>query len=155
MCLYKYIVPYVQYAQPIKKQIIKSNIMFLSITHVTCANDVLSLSVMSQPFETPWTEAHQVALSMGFFRQKYWSRQPFSTPGIFPTQGLNPGLLHLLHWQASSLPLVPPGKPIHVTVSVFHYFLLLNGFLLYTYTTFCLSSHQLRDIWIISSFLLL
>ena len=30
--------------------------------------------------------------------------------GIFPTQGLNPCLLHLLHWQAGSLPLVPPGK---------------------------------------------
>ena len=26
---------------------------------------------------------------------------------IFPTQGLNPGLLHLLHWQAGSLPLSP------------------------------------------------
>ena len=25
--------------------------------------------------------------------------------GIFPTQGLNPHLLHLLHWQAGSLPL--------------------------------------------------
>ena len=29
---------------------------------------------------------------------------------IFPTQGSNPGLLSLLHWQAGSLPLVPPGK---------------------------------------------
>ena len=31
--------------------------------------------------------------------------------GIFLTQGLNPCLLHLLHWRAGSLPLVPPGKP--------------------------------------------
>ena len=31
--------------------------------------------------------------------------------GIFPTQGSNPHLLSLLHWQAGSLPLVPPGKP--------------------------------------------
>ena len=31
--------------------------------------------------------------------------------GVFPTQGLNPGLLHLLHWQVGSLPLAPPGKP--------------------------------------------
>ena len=29
---------------------------------------------------------------------------------IFPTQGLNPCLLHLLHWQAGSLPPGPPGK---------------------------------------------
>ena len=28
--------------------------------------------------------------------------------GIFPTQGLNPHLLCLLHWQMDSLPLVPP-----------------------------------------------
>ena len=32
--------------------------------------------------------------------------------GIFPTQGLNPGLLCILHWQVGSLPVVPPGKPM-------------------------------------------
>ena len=31
--------------------------------------------------------------------------------GIFPTQGSNPHLLHLLHWQMCSLPLALPGKP--------------------------------------------
>ena len=31
--------------------------------------------------------------------------------GIFLTQGSNLHLLHLLHWQAGSLPLSPPGKP--------------------------------------------
>ena len=30
---------------------------------------------------------------------------------IFPTQGLNPGLLYLLHGQVGSLPLASPGKP--------------------------------------------
>ena len=35
----------------------------------------------------------------------------FLTQGIFPTQGSNPCLLHLLHWQADSLPTEPPGKP--------------------------------------------
>ena len=29
--------------------------------------------------------------------------------GIFPTQGSNPNLLNLLHWQVGSLPLVPLG----------------------------------------------
>ena len=43
---------------------------------------------------TPWTVARQVPLSMGFSRQKYWSGQPFPSPGVFPTQGSNPGLLH-------------------------------------------------------------
>ena len=32
--------------------------------------------------------------------------------GILPTQGSNPHLLRLLHWQVGSLPLMPPGKPI-------------------------------------------
>ena len=31
--------------------------------------------------------------------------------GIFLTQGSNPHLLGLLHWQAGSLPPAPPGKP--------------------------------------------
>ena len=31
--------------------------------------------------------------------------------GIHPTQGSNPRLLRLLHWQAGSLPLAPPGNP--------------------------------------------
>ena len=30
--------------------------------------------------------------------------------GLFSTQGLNPRLLCLLHWQVGSLPLAPPGK---------------------------------------------
>ena len=32
--------------------------------------------------------------------------------GIFPTQGSNLCLLHILHWQVGSLPLAPPGKPL-------------------------------------------
>ena len=35
---------------------------------------------------------------------------------IFPTQGLNPHLLCLLHCQAGSLPLVPPGSGLIDTV---------------------------------------
>ena len=30
---------------------------------------------------------------------------------IFPTQGSNPRLLRLLHWQVCSLPLAPQGSP--------------------------------------------
>ena len=36
----------------------------------------------------------------------------FLLQGIFPIQGLNLGLLRLLHWQADSFTTVPPGKPI-------------------------------------------
>ena len=34
--------------------------------------------------------ACQAPLSMAFPRQEYWSGLPFPSPGIFPTQGLNP-----------------------------------------------------------------
>ena len=50
-------------------------------------------SVVSN-FATPWTVARQAPLSMGFPRQEYWSGLPFLLQGIFPTQGLNPCLLH-------------------------------------------------------------
>ena len=38
---------------------------------------------------------------------------PCPPPGDLPTQGLNPRLLHLLWWQAYSLPPAPPGKPLN------------------------------------------
>ena len=36
-----------------------------------------------------------------------------SSRGIFLTLGSNPRLLYLLHWQADSSPLAPPGKPLY------------------------------------------
>ena len=41
----------------------------------------------------PWTVPCQAPLSMEFSRQEYWSGLPFPSPGIFPTQGSNPGSL--------------------------------------------------------------
>ena len=60
---------------------------------------------------TIWTVAYQASLFMGFSRQEYWSGCHFLLQGIFQTQGSNPHLLHLLHWQGGSLPVAPPGKP--------------------------------------------
>ena len=57
---------------------------------------------------TPWTVVCQAPLSMGFSRQGYWSGLPCAPPGDLPDPGSN---LHLLHWQADSLPL-------HVAYSV-------------------------------------
>ena len=50
---------------------------------------------------------------------------------IFPTQGSNLRFLHLLHWQASSLLLAPPGKPImfhkpKVFHLIYHHFAFRN-----------------------------
>ena len=41
--------------------------------------------------------------------------------GIFPNQGSNLPLLHLLHWQARSLPLAPPGKPSYLSTCTYVY----------------------------------
>ena len=62
-------------------------------------------------FGTLWTVAHQASLSKGYARQEYWSELSLFPPGNFPNPRANPGLLYLLHWQAGSLPLAPPGKP--------------------------------------------
>ena len=55
---------------------------------------MLSCSVMSQLFATPWTGACQAPLSMEFSRQEYWSGLHALLQGIFPTQGSNPGFPH-------------------------------------------------------------
>ena len=52
-------------------------------------------------FATSWAVTYQGPL-FAFPRQEYWSGLPFPSPGIFPTLGSNPGLLH---WQVDSLPL--------------------------------------------------
>ena len=71
----------------------------------------MCVQVMSDSFATPWTVVQQVSLSMGFSRQEYWSGCHFLLQ-IFPTQGSNPHLLELLHWQMNSLPLRHPGSLI-------------------------------------------
>ena len=47
---------------------------------------------------------------MGFSRQEHWSGLPFPPPGIFPTQGSNPGLLCLLNCRWILHPLRHPGS---------------------------------------------
>ena len=63
----------------------------------------------------------------------------FLLQGLFLSQGSNPHLWHLLPWQSSSLPLAPPGKPIHRAPSANYSFRLciLAG------SALCPMSHQL------------
>ena len=65
-----------------------------------------SCSVMSDS-ATPWTVAYQASLSMGFFRQEYWSGLPFPSPGDLPDPGIKPKSPAL---KADALPSEPPGK---------------------------------------------
>ena len=58
---------------------------------------------------TLWTVARQAPLSMEFSWQvENWSGLPF-TP---PVNLINTGI-PILNWQAGSLPLAPPEKPIN------------------------------------------
>ena len=59
-------------------------------------------------FVTPWTVAPQAPLSMGFFRQEYWSELPCPPPGISPSRDWT--CISYLCWQVGSLPLEPPVK---------------------------------------------
>ena len=54
--------------------------------------------------------AHRAPLSMGFSRQEHWSGLPCPPPGDLPHPGIGQSLLSLLHCQAGSLPLAPPGN---------------------------------------------
>ena len=63
-------------------------------------------------FATPWTIAHQAPLSMGFFRQEYWSQLPFPSPGDLPNSGIrsvSPALA------GKFFTTEPPGKPQYYT----------------------------------------
>ena len=80
------------------------------VPQTTCAC-VLSHFSHFPLFVTLWTIAHQVPLSMGFFRKDTGVGCHFLLQGVFQTQGSNPLLMWLLHWQTGFLPLAPPGKP--------------------------------------------
>ena len=78
--------------------------------------------------------------------------------GIFPTQGSNPRLLSLLHWQVCSLPLLPPGKPY-----IYIFFLLFFSIIVYyrilcctvgphclsvLYITVCIRQSQIPNLFV-------
>ena len=82
------------------------------ITAINLTQVCYIASVMSNLFATLWTVAT---------RLRYPLESPCKNTGVggyallqgtFPTQGLNPHLLCLLHWQVGSLALAPRGKPL-------------------------------------------
>ena len=64
----------------------------------SCACMLISFSGV-RLFATPWTVAHQAPPSVGFFSNNTGVGCPARCQGIFPSQGSNPRLLRLLHWQ--------------------------------------------------------
>ena len=61
-----------------------------------------------QLFLTPWTVALPGFSVHGIFQARILEQVAIS---YFPTQGSNPHLLRLLHWQGDSLPLCRLGSP--------------------------------------------
>ena len=65
----------------------------------------MSSKVISDSLQTI---SRQAPLSVGFFRQEYWSGLPFPSPGDLPNAGVEPGSLAL---QEDSLSSETLGKP--------------------------------------------
>ena len=61
----------------------------------------------------------QAPLSTEFFRQETRASCYFLLQGSFPDQGSNLCLLHLLNWEADSLPLGHPGGPMYSLQTIF------------------------------------
>ena len=70
-------------------------------------------------FETPWTVACQVPLSMGFSKQEYGSGLPFLPPGDLPGPGIEAASLA---WAGGLFTTVPPGKPLSLLQRAFNDF---------------------------------
>ena len=79
---------------PVTHRYLNPCLSFWGLRYTLSSLFLLSHLVLSDSFVTPWTVAHQAPLPMGFPRQESWGGLPFPSPGIFPTQGLNPYLLH-------------------------------------------------------------
>ena len=86
-------------------------------THSLAVCCLLRVFSHIQLFATLWTLAHEALLSMGFSRQEYsgyskWVAMHSSRKSSSLRDWTFVSYV-TLHWQAGSLPLVPPGKPTH------------------------------------------
>ena len=75
-----------------------------------------------QLFDTMWTVAPQAPLSLGLFRQEYWSGLPFPPPGFFLTQGSNSHFPCLLHCRQILYLLSHQGS-LFIWVNILLYFI--------------------------------
>ena len=66
-----------------------------------------------QFFATLLTVALQAPLSMGFYRQEYWSGLLYLPPEDLSNPGIEPESLMSAALASSSLPLALTGKPTH------------------------------------------
>ena len=82
--------------------------------HPTISSSITAQNVqVMSDFANPWTVASSRLCPWGCPSKNTGVGCHFLFQGIFLTRGLNPHLLCLLHWQAGSLLLAPPGKPLY------------------------------------------
>ena len=90
---------------------------------------------MFNSFVTPWTVVHQAPLSMGFPRQKYWSRLPFPSPEDLPDTGVklaSPALA------GGFFATEPSGKPLSYSYPLnIHFCLVKEKNVAYLCINFC------------------
>ena len=89
--------------------------IYLPFDYISACAFVLSRFSSVRLFAILQTVAHQTPLSMGCPRQEYWTGLSCSPPQDLLDPEIKPNLSCLLHQQADSLPLAPPGKP-HISV---------------------------------------
>ena len=68
---------------------------------------------------TPWTVAARLLYPWNFSGKNTEVGCHFLLQGTFLIRGSNPHLFHFLHWQASSLHLEPPGKPLSSSALIY------------------------------------
>ena len=73
---------------------------------------MLTRFISVQLFVAPWTAACQAPLPWDSPGKNSGMSCHALLQGIFPSQGSNPHLFCLLHWEVGSLPLAPPGKHV-------------------------------------------
>ena len=85
----------------------------------------------------------------GFSRQEYWRGLPRPPPGDLP--GTEPVSPTFLHWQAVSLPLLPPGKPVDAPKhSLYPYIICSNIRTQSPYQISCIRRESVvaRELWL-------
>ena len=95
-------------------------------------------------FLTPWTVVLQASCPWDSPSKNTGVGCHALLQGIFMTQESNLVLLGLLHWQVSSLPLAPPGKPIIAIQLLSHVQLFVTP-----WTAGCLASLSITISWIL------
>ena len=70
---------------------------------------------MSKFFATHWTVVHQAPLSMGFFRQEYWSGLPFPPPGDLPGPRMQPESDVIITEIKCTINVIPLNHPETIT----------------------------------------